>query len=714
MEKVGKDGVITVEEAKALETTLEVVEGMQFDRGYLSPYFVTDPERMEVVLEDALILIHEKKISSMKDLLPVLEQVAKLGKPLLIIAEDVEGEALATLVVNKLRGTLQVAAVKAPGFGDRRKAMLEDIAILTGGKAITEDLGIKLENVKLDDLGRAKKITIDKDNTTIIEGAGKAKTIEGRVKQIRTQIEETTSDYDREKLQERLAKLVGGVAVIKVGAATETEMKEKKARVEDALHATRAAVEEGIVPGGGVALLRAQKALEALKATGDEAVGVEIVRRALEEPLRQIANNAGFEGSVVVAKVREMKAEEGFNALTDEYEDLVEAGVIDPTKVVRSALQNAASIASLLLTTEALISEIPEEKEEKAAMGGGMPHGGGFRAGARRPWLVAKGAASAAPFSSWKRSRADRSRGTAGRLSGPRASRAALRPASGAAGTRRAPRPRSGRHVVPAGGAVLAALDALEGGLVEAVVARLAGGLDDRRLDDAAGLVDERPHHHHGRDAPRQRARDKAPVLRSARAAERPGRSGRRARLRPAGRRAPSAQVAGVASRRRRRRAARPRARAAGAVPRSRRGVLGDAGGERWRRRGRASGVGSGVGGGVASGRCGRGREPLLLGCFCLRQPRQLLLLLALLLRAGALARLVLRPRDRSGIGGLPAGRCLLLERVRGLFGRARLRLGLLALELRDARLQLAHARLRRRLLALAAAAAAARRCATK
>jgi chaperonin GroEL len=378
MEKVGKDGVITVEEAKTLETSLEVVEGMQFDRGYLSPYFVTDPERMEVVLEGALVLIHEKKISSMKDLLPVLEQVAKLGKPLLIIAEEVEGEALATLVVNKLRGTLQVAAVKAPGYGDRRKAMLEDIAILTGGKAITEDLGIKLENLKLDDLGKAKKITIDKDNTTIVEGAGTTKTIEGRVKQIRTQIDETTSDYDREKLQERLAKLVGGVAVIKVGAATETEMKEKKARVEDAMHATKAAVEEGIVPGGGVALLRAQKTLESFKAEGDEAVGVAIVRRSLEEPLRQIAGNAGFEGAVVVARVREMKAEEGFNALTDEYENLVEAGVIDPTKVVRSALQNAASIASLLLTTEALVSEIPEEKEEKAPMGGGMPHGGGF------------------------------------------------------------------------------------------------------------------------------------------------------------------------------------------------------------------------------------------------------------------------------------------------------------------------------------------------
>jgi chaperonin GroEL len=377
MEKVGKDGVITVEEAKTLETSLEVVEGMQFDRGYLSPYFVTDPERMEVVLENPLVLIHEKKISSMKDLLPILEQVAKLGKPLLIVAEEVEGEALATLVVNRLRGTLQVAAVKAPGYGDRRKAMLEDIAILTGGKAITEDLGIKLENIKLDDLGKAKKITIDKDNTTIVEGAGKPKDIEGRVKQIRTQIEETTSDYDREKLQERLAKLVGGVAVIKVGAATETEMKEKKARVEDAMHATKAAVEEGIVPGGGVALLRSTKAVDAIKAEGDIKVGVQIVRRSLEEPLRQIAQNSGHEGAVVVAKVREAKnPEEGFNALTDEYENLVEAGVIDPTKVVRSALQNAASIASLLLTTEALVSEIPEEKEERAAPGGG--HGGGM------------------------------------------------------------------------------------------------------------------------------------------------------------------------------------------------------------------------------------------------------------------------------------------------------------------------------------------------
>jgi chaperonin GroEL len=381
MEKVGKDGVITVEEAKTLETSLEVVEGMQFDRGYLSPYFVTDPDRMEAALENPLVLIHEKKISSMKDLLPVLEQVAKMGKPLLIIAEDVEGEALATLVVNKLRGTLQVAAVKAPGYGDRRKAMLEDIAILTGGKAITEDLGIKLENLKVDDLGTAKKITIDKDNTTIVEGAGTAKAIEGRVKQIRTQIEETTSDYDREKLQERLAKLVGGVAVIKVGAATETEMKEKKARVEDAMHATKAAVEEGIVPGGGVALLRAEKAVDGVKAEGDEAIGIQIVRRALEEPLRQISQNAGHEGAVVVAKVREMKDEEGFNAQTETYENLVEAGVIDPTKVVRTALQNASSIASLLLTTEALVSEIPEEKSEAPAMpgGGGMPGGmGGF------------------------------------------------------------------------------------------------------------------------------------------------------------------------------------------------------------------------------------------------------------------------------------------------------------------------------------------------
>src|SRR4249920_3763674 len=331
MDKVGKDGVITVEESRTLETSLDVVEGMQFDRGYLSPYFVTDPERMEVVLENPVILIHEKKISSMKDLLPVLEQVARLGRPLLIIAEDIEGEALATLVVNKLRGTLQVAAVKAPGYGDRRKSMLEDVAILTGGKAITEDLGIKLESIKLEDLGKAKKVTIDKDNTTIVEGAGTSQAIEGRVRQLRAQVEDTSSDYDREKLQERLAKLVGGVAVIKVGAATETEMKEKKARVEDAMHATKAAVEEGIVPGGGVALLRAQKAIDGLKSQGDEAVGVAIIRRALEEPIRQIAANAGFEGAVVVAKVREMKAEEGFNALTDEYENLVEAGVIDPT-----------------------------------------------------------------------------------------------------------------------------------------------------------------------------------------------------------------------------------------------------------------------------------------------------------------------------------------------------------------------------------------------
>jgi chaperonin GroEL len=375
MEKVGKDGVITVEEAKSIETSLEIVEGMQFDRGYLSPYFVTDPERMECVLENALVLIHEKKISGMKDLLPLLEQVAKLGQPLLIVAEDLEGEALATLVVNKLRGTLNAAAVKAPGYGDRRKAMLEDIAILTGGKAVTEDLGIKLENVKVEDLGKAKKITIDKDNTTIIEGAGKAKDIEGRVRQLRTQVEETTSDYDREKLQERLAKLVGGVAVIKVGAATETEMKEKKARVEDAMHATKAAVEEGIVAGGGVALLRCLGAVAAVKATGDEAVGVGIIRRALEEPLRQIAGNAGHEGAVVVARVRELKGDEGFNAQTEVYENLVEAGVIDPTKVVRSALQNAASIASLLLSTEAVVCEIPSEKTDSRS-GGMSPEGG--------------------------------------------------------------------------------------------------------------------------------------------------------------------------------------------------------------------------------------------------------------------------------------------------------------------------------------------------
>ncbi len=376
MEKVGKDGVITVEEAKTLETTLDVVEGMQFDRGYLSPYFVTDAERMEVVLENPVILIHEKKISSMKDLLPLLEQVARLSRPLLIIAEDVEGEALATLVVNKLRGTLHAAAVKAPGFGDRRKAMLEDIAVLTGGKAVTEDLGIKLENIKVEDLGKAKKVTIDKDNTTIVEGAGTTEAIQGRVKQLRVQVEDTTSDYDREKLQERLAKLVGGVAIIKVGAATETEMKEKKARVEDAMHATKAAVEEGIVSGGGVALLRSAKALEGLKLTGDQLVGLQIVRRAIEEPMRHIATNAGAEGSIVVAKVKEMKQDEGFNAATEVYEDLVKAGVIDPAKVVRSALQNASSIASLLLTTEALVSEIPEEKKDAPQMPGGGGMGG--------------------------------------------------------------------------------------------------------------------------------------------------------------------------------------------------------------------------------------------------------------------------------------------------------------------------------------------------
>src|SRR6266567_2468732 len=375
MDQVGKDGVITVEESKTMETSLEVVEGMQFDRGYLSPYFVTDPERMECTLENALILIHEKKISSMKDLLPLLEQVAKMGKPMLIIAEDVEGEALATLVVNKLRGTLNVAAVKAPGFGDRRKAMLEDIGILTGGRVISEDLGIKLENVQVADLGRAKKITIDKDNTTLVEGAGKQADIEGRVKTIRAQIEETSSDYDREKLQERLAKLVGGVAVIKVGAATETEMKEKKARVEDAMHATRAAVEEGIVPGGGVTLVRAAKALEKFDVVkdgdSDEQIGVSIVKRALEEPLRQIVQNAGKEGAVVVERVRAEKNESfGFNAQTEEFEDLVKSGVIDPAKVTRTALQNAASIAGLMLTTEAMVSEIPEE--DKAPMPGGM------------------------------------------------------------------------------------------------------------------------------------------------------------------------------------------------------------------------------------------------------------------------------------------------------------------------------------------------------
>jgi chaperonin GroEL len=381
MKKVGKDGVITVEESRTMETTLEVVEGMQFDRGYLSPYFVTDPERMECALEDVRILIHEKKISSMKDLLPLLEQIAKMGKPLMIIAEDVEGEALATLVVNKLRGTLQCVAVKAPGFGDRRKAMLEDIATLTGGKAITEDLGIKIENVKVEDLGRAKKITIDKDNTTIVEGAGKASEIEGRVKQIRAQIDETTSDYDREKLQERLAKLVGGVAVIKVGAATETELKEKKARVEDAMHATRAAVEEGIVPGGGVALVRCISALEKLKLAGDEAIGVNIVKRALEEPMRQIALNAGEEGAVIVGRVRESKDDNfGYNADSGEFVDLVKAGVIDPAKVTRLALQNAASIAGLMLTTEALVADIKED-EKKGAAGGGMPGGAGGMGG---------------------------------------------------------------------------------------------------------------------------------------------------------------------------------------------------------------------------------------------------------------------------------------------------------------------------------------------
>ncbi len=377
MKKVGKDGVITVEEAKTMETQLDVVEGMQFDRGYLSPYFVTDPERMEAVLENPYILIHEKKISSMKDLLPLLEQIAKGGRPLVIIAEDVEGEALATLVVNKLRGTLNVAAVKAPGFGDRRKAMLQDIAILTGGKAITEDLGVKLENVQMSDLGQAKKVTIDKDNTTIVEGKGKPGEIEGRVKEIRSQVEKTTSDYDREKLQERLAKLVGGVAIIKVGAATETEMKEKKARVEDAMHATRAAVEEGIVPGGGVALMRCADAIDALKLEGDEKIGGNIVRRSLEEPLRQIVGNAGEEGAIVVGRIRESKENNfGYNAQTNKFEDLVKAGVIDPTKVTRTALQNAGSIASLMLTTEALVSEIPEDKKEPA-----MPHGGGGMGG---------------------------------------------------------------------------------------------------------------------------------------------------------------------------------------------------------------------------------------------------------------------------------------------------------------------------------------------
>jgi chaperonin GroEL len=372
MEKVGKDGTITVEEAKGIETTLEVVEGMQFDKGYLSPYFVTNPENMEIVLENAYILIHEKKITSLKDLLPLLEKVAKAGRPLLIIAEDVEGEALATLVVNKLRGTLQVAAVKAPGFGDRRKATLEDIAVLTGGRCITEDLGIKLENITLDDLGKAKRVTIDKENTTIVEGEGPSKDIQGRINQIRRQIEETTSDYDREKLQERLAKLAGGVAVINVGAATETEMKEKKARVEDALHATRAAVEEGVLAGGGVAYLRGQKALDTLKLEGDEAVGVQIVRRALEFPTRQLADNAGQEGALIVQEVKKRSGNEGFNVATGKYEDLVKAGVVDPTKVVRTALQNAASISALMLTTEALVTELPEKEKPGPAGPGGM------------------------------------------------------------------------------------------------------------------------------------------------------------------------------------------------------------------------------------------------------------------------------------------------------------------------------------------------------
>jgi chaperonin GroEL len=374
MKKVGKDGVITVEESKTMATELVTVDGMQFDRGYLSAYFVSDPDRMECVLEDPYILIHEKKISNMKDLLPLLEQIARAGRPLLIIAEEVDGEALATLVVNKLRGTLNAAAVKAPGFGDRRKAMLEDIAILTGGKSIMEETGIKLEGVKLEDLGRAKRITIDKDNTTIVDGGGAAKAIEGRIKQLRTQIDETTSDYDREKLQERLAKLAGGVAIIKVGAATETEMKEKKARVEDALHATRAAVEEGIVPGGGVALLRAAKKLAGLKAPGDEQIGIDIIKRACEEPIRQIVNNAGVEGAIIIGKIRENdNAHYGYNAQTDVYEDLVKSGVIDPAKVTRSALQNAASIAGLMLTTEAMVCEIPEKKAAPA--GGGHGHG---------------------------------------------------------------------------------------------------------------------------------------------------------------------------------------------------------------------------------------------------------------------------------------------------------------------------------------------------
>jgi chaperonin GroEL len=377
MNKVGKEGVITVEEAKSMETTLEVVEGMQFDRGYLSPYFVTDPEKMVASLEDPFILINEKKISSMKDLLPVLEQVAKMGKPLMIIAEDVDGEALATLVVNKLRGTLNVAAVKAPGFGDRRKAMLEDIAILTGGQVVSEDLGIKLENLTINDLGKAKRISIDKDNTTIVDGAGSRSALEGRVKQIRAQIDETSSDYDREKLQERLAKLIGGVAVINVGAATETEMKEKKARVEDALNATRAAVEEGIVPGGGVALVRCLEALDKIKIKADQKLGVKVVMRAIEEPLRQIANNAGFEGSVVIDKVKNESGSFGYNAETNKYEDLIQAGVIDPTKVVRFALQNAGSVAGLMLTTEAMIAEKPEEKPDMP-MPGGAPGMGGM------------------------------------------------------------------------------------------------------------------------------------------------------------------------------------------------------------------------------------------------------------------------------------------------------------------------------------------------
>jgi chaperonin GroEL len=378
MDKVGKDGTITVEEAKSIETTLEVVEGMQFDKGYLSPYFVTNAESMEAILENAYVLIHEKKISSLKDLLPLLEKVAKAGRPLLIIAEDVEGEALATLVVNKLRGTLQVAAVKAPGFGDRRKAMLEDIAVLTGGRCLTEDLGIKLENITLDDLGKAKRVTIDKENTTIVEGEGSTSDIQGRVNQIRRQIEETTSDYDREKLQERLAKLAGGVAVINVGAATETEMKEKKARVEDALHATRAAVEEGIVAGGGVAFIRTQGALDSVKLEGDEAVGLEIVRRAVESPLRQLANNAGQEGALIVQEVKKRKGNEGYNVATGEYTDLVKAGVVDPTKVTRTALQNAASISGLLLTTEALVTELPEKDKPAGGPPGGMPGMGGM------------------------------------------------------------------------------------------------------------------------------------------------------------------------------------------------------------------------------------------------------------------------------------------------------------------------------------------------